>query len=228
MKEKVRPAIEAGVEYLKSTQTNNGVWGYMGNQANLNDPNTIGATALIGIALMECGVSPKDRQIQAAYNIIRQAVSNPSMNYNYSICLSILFLDRVNRDNGLKHKDAGTIMALATRITRGQVNNGGWGYNLPSSNVDNSNTQFAVVALWVARKYTKPGGDLDRALARTEARFRNSQRPDGGWSYDPTGVQVNFDSTGSMTCAGILGIALHAGAAQPAASQFPGSRHRWL
>lgn len=213
LKEKVRPSLERGVEFLKSAQGKNGAWAYRGNQANLGDPNTIGATALCAIALMECGVSPKDRQIQAAYSIVRQAASNQAFVYNYGMCLCVLFLDRVNRENGLKHKDVGIIKTLATRIAQGQSSKGGWSYNLPSEGYDNSNTQFAVVALWVARKYfTDNPRIIDQALSRADQKFRNSQQQDGGWSYDSSSITFAMKSTGSMSCAGTLGIALHAGA----------------
>ncbi|HQR06421.1 MAG TPA: hypothetical protein PLN21_06340 [Gemmatales bacterium] len=222
LKEKVKPAIEAGVEYLKSVQLGSGVWVYQGNQGSLSDPHTIGATALAAIALMECGVSPKDRQIQAASSIIHQAVANPGLTATYTLSLCVLFLDRVNRDSGLKHKDAGLINALAGRIATGQFSTGGWHYNIPSTGSDNSNTQFAVVALWVARKYNKPGSILDQALARAEQKFRKSQHQDGGWGYDTTAGQAIAKPTGSMTCAGILGIALHAGARGQTQTSFKG------
>ena len=45
---------------------------------------------------------------------------------------------------------------------------------------DNSNTQFAALALWVARRHGLP---VDLALQRAEAHFRRSQQADGGWSY---------------------------------------------
>src|SRR5439155_975685 len=119
-------------------QLNNGIFPYQG-APGLNDPNIIGSTALAGIALMESGlVAPRDKQIQAAATIIRTAVANRAFTFNYSICLSVLFLDRLHKD---------------------------------------------------------------------------MQQNDGGWGYDQT-VNQGFvqASTGSMTCAGILGIALSSGA----------------
>jgi hypothetical protein len=41
---------------------------------------------------------------------------------------------------------------------------------------DNSNTQFAALALWTAQRYGLP---VDQAMARLEARFRQAQNPDG-------------------------------------------------
>jgi hypothetical protein len=70
---------------------------------------------------------------------------------------------------------------------------------------DNSNTQFAALGLWAARKYDVP---LDRTLALLERRFRNSQIPDGRWTYGPGSV-VSQQPT--MTCAGLLGLAVGLG-----------------
>jgi hypothetical protein len=82
---------------------------------------------------------------------------------------------------------------------------------------DNSNTQFAILGLWAARRYGVPG---EKALARAENRFRTSQNGDGGWGYMPgagmRGLGGFGGSTGSMTCAGLLGLAAGLGSAREA------------
>jgi hypothetical protein len=80
---------------------------------------------------------------------------------------------------------------------------------------DNSNTQFAVMALWVARRHALP---TDGALALVSVRYHNSQNGDGGWDYKsrPRGGR-NGKSTATMTCAGLLGLAVAHGAAGEAA-----------
>lgn len=214
LKELVKPSIERGVQFLRSSQTRQGTWEH-GGSADPSNKNVVGATALAGIALMECGVPASDRQVQAAASVVRKAVSNSNFNYNYSVCLCLLFLDRINRDRAINQSDKNAILRLATMIANNQSQDGGWGYDLPNAFTDNSNTQFSVVALWVARRHAKPGGAIDRALNRCEQKFRKTQRNDGGWGYDSTyAVSIPNPTTGSMTCAGILGIALHAGAAQ--------------
>jgi hypothetical protein len=87
---------------------------------------------------------------------------------------------------------------------------------------DNSNTQFAVLALWIARRKGIP---VETALARLDGRFRRWQEPDGGWTYYvnlpyPTAGRTLEDldkagqvSTPTMTCAGLLGLALSHGSA---------------
>lgn len=83
---------------------------------------------------------------------------------------------------------------------------------------DNSNTQFGALALWVGRRHGLP---VERALTRLDQRFRASQLADGGWSYNfapigpsapPGGMFGPAGSTASMTCAGLLSLAIVDGA----------------
>jgi hypothetical protein len=86
------------------------------------------------------------------------------------------------------------------------------GEKLKAGGGDNSNTQFALMALWVSRKY---GAPVDRALAMVEARFRSSQNQDGSWGYHVrTGQYAD-----SMTCAGLLGLAVARGIVRDSAAK---------
>jgi hypothetical protein len=87
----------------------------------------------------------------------------------------------------------------------GDLTFGGWG--------DNSNTQFAILGLWVAHRYGIP---VEKALARAEHRFRTSQNGDFGWGYTPSQGGMG-GSTATMTCAGLLGLALGHGSANEVA-----------
>lgn len=90
---------------------------------------------------------------------------------------------------------------------------------------DNSNTQFATLALWVGRRHGLP---VDSALARVDARYRRTQSPvDGAWGYGiegpkaPVGIKPppgvilpdQMPSTPAMTCAAILGMTVAHGVA---------------
>jgi hypothetical protein len=79
---------------------------------------------------------------------------------------------------------------------------------------DNSNTQFAIMALWVARRHAVP---TQRSLALVEERFRVSQRPGGGWDYQFAGG----GETPSMTCVGLIGLAVGRGSER--AAEAPGA-----
>ncbi len=70
---------------------------------------------------------------------------------------------------------------------------------------DNSNTQFAMLALWAARRHDIP---TDQALLTAYQRFLDSQNNDGGWGY------AQFQgTTHTMTNVGLLGHAMGHGVA---------------
>jgi hypothetical protein len=75
---------------------------------------------------------------------------------------------------------------------------------------DNSNTQFALLGLWIAQKHGVP---MERTFNLVDQRFRQSQAPDGSWAYAPDYNPV----PPAMTCAGLLGLAVGHGSAQQVA-----------
>jgi hypothetical protein len=224
LKEQVKPSIDAGVDYLKRNFTAQNTWMFQG-QTNPNNDQVIGCTALCAIALMECGMAENDPIIKRAGAVVRAAADNPQFKYTYSVCLSLVFLDRVNKRMGAPDRykaDADRIKRLAFLIINGQSQNpddARWGYTLPGGQMDNSNTQFAVVALWIARKYVPR---VDIAFKKVEKKLRASQGGDGSWTYDPSNIQMAMQSSGSMTCAGVLGLALHAGSVAERNASFRG------
>jgi hypothetical protein len=72
---------------------------------------------------------------------------------------------------------------------------------------DNSNTQFALLGLWAARRQGLP---LEPALALVARRFQASQNGDGSWNYQD---HRNVTGYPSMTAAGLLGLAVGYGLA---------------
>ena len=67
---------------------------------------------------------------------------------------------------------------------------------------DNSNTQFALLGLWAAGRH---GFDSDEPLESIDHHFRTSQINDGRWGY-----RLGMGGTDSMTCAGLMGLAIAA------------------
>lgn len=261
----IQRAVNQGVRYLRDIQNQDGTWPYQqGGQ------NQIGATALAGLTLLECGAPALDPAVQNASRAVRQQCTD--LNTTYALALAIMFFDRL-ADPG----DVPLIHALAVRLMGGQhLSSGGWTYTCPvvggdaemrrlgeiirqqnelaarrvpfmpappgkrerpplprelqdqltllnrqqavplgrgdhGVGGDNSNTQFAILGLWVARRHGIP---CELALDRVAGRFRNSQQADGGWGYTP-----GMPSSPAMTCAGLLGLGVAHGAANEAAAR---------
>ncbi len=267
-KDEVNRAIARGVKGLRSMRQPDGKWPY----------TQIGATALAGLTLVECGVGADDKDVAAAADAVREA--SVRLTHTYSLALSILFLDRLGDAD-----DVPLIESLMVRLLAGQnPSNGSWTYDCPAIGDlevrrlrakilgrkdrterreitkpdikrtvkdlapeireqlrglemglaqpqpgfpgapvmfgigDNSNTQFATLAMWVGRRHGLP---VNRALTRVDRRFRSSQQADGGWSYTGMPMPVMHggpfpdavaDSSASMTCAGCLALAIVDGA----------------
>jgi hypothetical protein len=249
----IQAAIARGVEFVKKNE------GYPRE-------GHVGASALAGLTLLECGVPASDPAVEHLIEITRSA--SPGLTHTYSLALAIMFLDRLG-DAG----DVPLIQSMTVRLLAGQNSAGGWTYSCPAVSQDeinrltnllkqrnelrasrdvpkstatarrqvelpreiqnqllrmkqqapagvghrltpggdNSNTQFAILGLWVGHRHGMP---VEEALHLTETRFRQSQSADGGWGYT-----VSMGPTATMTCAGLLGLAMGYGSANEAALQ---------
>jgi hypothetical protein len=68
---------------------------------------------------------------------------------------------------------------------------------------DNSNTQFAILAVWVAQRHGVP---MERTLALLVKRFRTSQDQEGVWGYHYQRSPGHNRTSSAMICAGLLGL----------------------
>jgi hypothetical protein len=260
LKRQVNEAIDKGVAYLKKTQQKDGTW------PRQEAWQRVGATALAGLALIECGEDPNSDAVRGAARAVREAV--PTLRHTYSLSLAILFLDRLGDPD-----DGAQIESMAVRLLAGQSRVGGWVYEVPAVpqaeverlrgllarraeqrelpknpkpvqkrvveykdlpkaiqqlwlsvreqagffrdlDGDNSNTQFASLALWVARRRGLP---VDDALSLIERRFRATQWDNGGWGYmsakppagkTPLQLPPGSGPSAAMSCAGLIGLAV--------------------
>lgn len=76
---------------------------------------------------------------------------------------------------------------------------------LESSADDNSNTHFALLGLWAARRH---GASVELSLGLAAERFHKTQAKDGGWGY-----VVRSPPKNTMTCVGLMGLAMGHGSA---------------
>ena len=68
---------------------------------------------------------------------------------------------------------------------------------------DNSNTHFAILGLWAARRHDVP---TERSFALLIQRFKTSQGPNGTWDYKY--VRGGANGSHQMTCVALLGLAI--------------------
>ncbi len=147
-KDDVNNAIEKGVKALRAMQQPNGTWSH----------THIGATALAGLALLECGVKEDDKDVLRAADAVRTA--SLTMTQTYSLSLAILFFDRLGDPD-----DVPLIESLMVRLLAGQDRgSGGWTYECP-----------AISAAEVSRLKTKLDNRKEAADRREPSKPKGKQ-----------------------------------------------------
>jgi hypothetical protein len=212
LEKRVNRAIDRGLGYLRANyRQNNAYRNYLG---------------LLGLTLLEGGIDADDftvRQIASWFRSRKLEIMT-----TYELTLAILFLDRLGepRDRKLIRTFGERLLAGQLECgawTYGCLKSDEERYRpleqfsiqwtgLPdlkhadrvrrrTYRGDNSNTQFAILGLWVAQRYGVP---VRNALFGAERYFRETQSTDGSWTYNPN-VRWWRDS---MTCAGLMSLAM--------------------
>ena len=196
---KVRDAIKNGVRYLKKEQNARGNWEgvVLGIFADMEG----GATALVTLALLNCGESPDDPAIAKALQYLRGLPPKKT----YVVGLQNLVFLEARRAGDLAKIQANAdwlaAKAIGYRDGAGQLE--GWSYPAAQS-ADNSNTQYALLGLYAAKQAgAKIDDRLWRAIQEYYTRTQGKPTPTTGfWQYHA------FDRTPSftMTVAGVCGL----------------------
>jgi hypothetical protein len=186
--EQVRDAIDRGIKYLKTQQRVDGSW-----PEYLRQPG--GVTALCTLALLSAGVSTDDECIQKALARLEK-YTQPQM--TYATALQTMVFCRANPRQYRPQIRRNVDWLVQTQIKSG-ANKGAWSYpDMSRGNGDNSNSQFALLALYEAELAGVAVEDRN-TWAPAKVYWEEAQRLDGSWGYR----KDTLDSTGSMTCAGI-------------------------
>ena len=154
-----------------------------------------GATALCVLALLNAGVPVEDPRIDLA---LRQLADiNSKFVYVVSLQTMVFSVAAPERHRILISRNVKWLEQ--TQFDDGE-HTGGWNYgNGQSQRPDNSNSQFAILALNEAQQ---AGVRVDRRVwIRASEYWRKRQMRSGGWRYGPA-----RDASGSMTCAGIASL----------------------
>jgi len=225
LQRQINAAIDRGVANLKAIQRPGGYWSGPEDERDLlktaDQSNVCGTTALCLYALAASGVPKEDPAIVRGLLFLRahaDAFEGANSCATYANALLVLALTRIDPRAYRR-----VIRETADRLVGGQQSDGMWTYTLgpkrtgaparaPDRAVwrkqgstaylpDNSNTQFAVLALWAAQ--VMAGYHVPRkAWERVQKHFLNTQERDGGWSYQ----KVHRESTPTMTAAGAVSL----------------------
>lgn len=189
--QQVETSIQLAVGYLRSRQDkNSGAWRYVGNEA--------GMTGLATLAMLSAGVSAKDPAVEQA---LQYLVDRGDIEVTYDTALQTMALCAADPE-----KYRTQIRRNVQWLQAAQLNRGSWTYKSldPLGLGDNSNTQFALLALHEAQRTGVEVSPL--TWRKAYAHWFSSQNADGGFGYVPS-----MPSTGSMTCAGLSSLVITSG-----------------
>jgi hypothetical protein len=209
--EQVRLAIERGISYLKMQQQIDGGWP---REAEVpGQPE--GVSALCTLALLNSGVEPSDEKMQKALNHLR--LVGPMTTYVVSLQTMVFARAEPEKDRPLIERNVRwlerTQLAIGPR-------KGAWSYSEPGGFGDNSNSQFALLALYEAERAGVSASDRTWLLAKNY--WEKGQKMDGSWDYN--GNPTEAAPSGSMTCAGITSLVIAADRVQASNARVTGDR----
>jgi len=189
----VNAAITRGVAFLEKQQKPDGGW-----TEHTSEPEG-GLTALCTLALLNSGRTPADPSVKRALEYLERR-GDPDKTYSAS--LMIMAFAQADPKRYLLR-----ITSIARKLEGHQMRDGkskgGWTYTRPggTSSADNSNTQFAMLALHEAERAGAKIADQTWQLAWNYWTQKGMQHADGGFGYE-----VGHRTSGSMTCAAIASL----------------------
>ena len=177
--EAVRECVSKAVEKLKSGQKADGHWEAVSNQYG-------GMTALAVLALLQAGEPLDDPAVARGLDALERVPDADT----YVVSLRMMAMLKAGDVAG-KPLYAAEIRRAVDWLERAQTRLGTWGYRMPpredreaeaiSAATDNSNTQFALLALHEA---ARGGYAIDeRIWKRSRDYYLRTQLSDGGWGY---------------------------------------------
>ncbi len=221
--EAVKQAIEGAISFIRQKQLNNGEWKEYPGYAP-------GTTALTTLALLTAGLDKDDPTVAkaleylAGFNAIKQ-------NQTYPISLQTMVFCLADPEKYRETIETNVAWLAERQMKTGNEHRGGWSYigdNQDAERADNSNSQFALLALYEAEI---AGVEVPEEIwDNAEEYWKRMQNNDGSWGYrssklNPEGFPSGY-GTGSMTCAGIAAMAICSGVREFARAKVEGDKVR--
>jgi hypothetical protein len=189
--EAVRDTIARGTQYLFKQQAPNGSWTDQFDQPT-------GVTSLVTLALLNSGETAKNPKLAKALDFLN---GSPLPKATYAASLQVMVFCQADPAHYKLKINELAMWLEATQIKDGK-NKGGWHYGTRGDG-DNSNTQFAILALHEAERAGVKIKEQTWKLAEQywiNNEFR--QKELGSWGY------FGGDGSGSMTCAAIASLTI--------------------
>jgi RNA polymerase sigma factor (sigma-70 family) len=199
LRKQVREAQEKGVKYLKERQRDEGSGKWSWENDALAVLQKGGTSALALLALLECGEPVKDDTVDRGLKYLRTVEPQ----HTYVVSLQTQVLCKANQK-----EDADRIKRNVKWLVEAAVWDGrdltGWSYGTGAGGAgraDNSNTRYAVAALYAAHKARFKSSN-DKVWPAIRDMYVRTQKADGGWGYTPEAPKA----THTMTASGLLGL----------------------
>lgn len=227
LRKAIDKAVSRGLTALKQQQAGGGAWTFDGDAGlgvgaagkAANRDATGGLTALALYAISAAGTPASDPAIKRGLGWVAKnprPFSKDGTFGTYSASLLVLALTRISPETHGKR-----IRALADLLVKAQLASGLWNYRLgpaapglarglPGAGLstagDNSNTQFAVLALWAAQ--ARAGVKVPKATwTKVRDHFGKTRLRGGTWGYRPSktgrGTGIATKGRPAMFCAGV-------------------------
>jgi hypothetical protein len=196
----IQQSIEKARGWLLKQQRPDGAW----VSAMRGGTDNVGPTGLVMLALANAGITADDPAMRQALDWMR--AQNPSDTYSVSLHTLALAMLAPDRDRAILERN---VAWLELAQVKQGATQGSWSYDQKRAEGDNSNSQFALLALHEA---ARAGVKVkDETWLRAQQYWVGCANPDGSWGY----TIGNLGGSGSMTCAGIASVwitAEHVGA----------------
>ena len=189
--DKIQRAIEKARDWLIREQEANGSW-----ECSMRTEETrVGATSLVMLALANAGVDRSHVAMQRGLDWLRR--QKPDETYSVSLQTLVLAMLSPDADRAILERNVDWLEKA--QVPQGPAT-GSWSYGTNRGTGDNSNAQFALLALHEA---DRAGIRVRRDVwVRAQQYWAACANPDGSWGY----TIGNAAGSGSMTCAGIASI----------------------
>ena len=189
--QQIQRSIEKARDWLIKEQRGNGSW----ECAMRTDDTRVGATALVMLALANAGVAADQPALAKGLDWLRR--QEPAETYSVSLQTMVLAMLAPDTDRALIARNVNWLEKAQVPAGRAA---GSWSYGADRGTGDNSNSQFALLALHEA---DRAGVRVrDEIWAKAQQYWVACANGDGSWGY----TIGNSGGSGSMTCAGIASI----------------------